>query len=54
MLRKNNLPVSIPRKKPTIYICITALTFKLQTKLRQISDGVGGTAKKDNIRMLYM
>ena len=49
--------MSIPQKKPMIYICITALTFKLQTKLRQISDGVGGgggTAKKDNIRMLYV
>ena len=56
MLRKDNLPMSIPQKKPMIYICTTALIFKLQSQ--DISDGVGwgggGTAKKDNIKMLYV
>ena len=53
MLRKDNLPMSIPQKKPMIYICITALTFKLQSQDKSVM-GWGGTAKKDNIKMLYV
>ena len=54
MLRKDNLPMSIPQKKPMIYICITASTFKLQSQDKSVMGWGGGTAKKDNIKMLYV
>ena len=41
MLRKDNLPMSIPQKKPMIYICTTALIFKLQSQDKSVM-GWGG------------
>ena len=55
MLRKDNLPMSFPQKKPMIYTCTTALIFKLQSQDKSVMGwGGGGTAKKDNIKMLYV
>ena len=49
MLRKDNLPMSIPQKKPMIYICITALTFKLQSQDKSVM-GCGVQPRKTTSR----
>ena len=53
MLRKDNLPMSIPQKKPMIYICITALTFKLQSQDKSVM-GWGGVQPRKTTSRCYM